>query len=89
MAAYPFTTLQPHLGSVRYDEEFALTVADIPGLIPGAAENRGLGHAFLRHISRAQALVYVLDLSSGLAGNEGPRPWEQLASLQVCLALHH
>ena len=84
VAPYPFTTLQPHLGSVQYEAELSLTIADIPGLIPGAAYNRGLGHSFLRHISRAKALIFVLDISSGLAENkEGPRPWEQLALLQV------
>ena len=86
VAPYPFTTLQPHLGSLQYEAELSLTIADIPGLIPGAAYNRGLGHSFLRHISRAKALIFVLDISSGLAENkEGPRPWEQLALLQVRL----
>lgn len=84
VAPYPFTTLRPHLGSVQYDWGFSLTVADIPGLIPGAAENRGLGHAFLRHVSRARALVFVIDVSAGLPPNkEAPRPWVQLAGLQV------
>ncbi len=84
MASYPFTTLQPHLGAVNVGEEVTLTVADIPGLLPGAARNRGLGHAFLRHISRARALVYVVDASGGLGEDgESPRPWEQLQNLQV------
>jgi len=84
VAPYPFTTLQPHLGAVSVGEEVSLTVADIPGLLPGAARNRGLGHAFLRHISRARALVYVVDASSGLGDDKAsPRPWEQLQSLQV------
>ena len=48
VGAYPFTTLQPQLGSVQYDDGSSTTVADIPGLIQGAHENRGLGHAFLR-----------------------------------------
>jgi len=63
IAGYPFTTLEPHLGVVRFrDHEFVL--ADIPGLIEGAAEGRGLGHQFLRHVERARVLVIVLDLAS-------------------------
>jgi GTP-binding protein len=63
IADYPFTTLEPHLGVVRFqDHEFVL--ADIPGLVEGAAEGRGLGHTFLRHVERARVLVILLDLAN-------------------------
>jgi GTP-binding protein len=62
IADYPFTTLEPHLGVVRADDETNFTVADIPGLVEGAAEGKGLGHQFLRHITRARALVILVEL---------------------------
>ena len=62
IANYPFTTLEPNLGVVRFrDHEYV--VADIPGLIEGAAEGKGLGHEFLRHVERARVLVLLLDLA--------------------------
>jgi GTP-binding protein len=62
IADYPFTTLSPNLGVAGEDERFV--VADVPGLVEGAHEGRGLGHRFLRHVSRCRALVLVVDLSS-------------------------
>ena len=63
IADYPFTTLEPNLGVVRLDDDFEMVVADIPGLIEGASEGRGLGHQFLRHVERARVLVVLIDLA--------------------------
>lgn len=84
---YAFTTLRPNLGNLNYDE-FSVKVADIPGIIKGAHENRGLGHAFLRHIERTKVLAYVVDLAAALDGRKGIPPWEQLRDLILELELY-
>ncbi|KAG9301314.1 hypothetical protein G9A89_004066 [Geosiphon pyriformis] len=75
IAPYPFTTLNPFIGTVDYYDKYQLTVADIPGLIKGAHKNIGLGHSFLRHVERSKVLVYVIDLAS-------PAPWEDFNVLR-------
>jgi len=77
VASYPFTTMQPHIGMVAYEDFTQIAVADIPGLVPGAHKDIGLGSDFLRHIERCACLAYVIDLSLS------DEPWRQIESLNV------
>lgn len=78
IADYPFTTLTPHIGIIEHEDYTRTTVCDIPGIIEGAHENAGLGHAFLRHIKRCKALAYVIDM----AGLDGRKPWDDYRQLR-------
>ena len=78
VAAYPFTTLHPIVGVMELPGYRRLTIADIPGLIEGAHRGLGLGHEFLRHITRCRVLVFVTDV----AGSEGRNPIEDLQNLR-------
>ncbi len=76
IANYPFTTLEPNLGVVRVDNDTNFVVADIPGLIEGASEGKGLGHEFLRHIERSRVLCVMVDLAP--VDGVGPEEQEQI-----------
>ena len=84
VAPYPFTTLHPVIGVVEFSGYRRATIADIPGLIEGAHRNLGLGHDFLRHITRCHVLLFVVDV----AGSEGRNPIEDLQNLRREIALY-
>jgi GTP-binding protein len=84
IAPYPFTTLHPQIGIVEYRDFKRLVVCDVPGLIEGAHQNVGLGHAFLRHIERCKILVLLLDM----AGTDNRAPWDDYAQLLKELELY-
>lgn len=83
-APYPFTTLHVNVGVIEYPDDKALAMADIPGLIEGASENKGLGHRFLRHIERCRALLFIIDM----AGVDQRDPREDFRHLLKELALY-
>ncbi|ALJ56631.1 GTPase Obg [Candidatus Xiphinematobacter sp. Idaho Grape] len=84
IASYPFTTLHPVVGVVKLPDYHQITVADIPGLIEGAHANKGLGHAFLRHILRCKVLLFVVDM----AGSDGRNPLKDFRVLRKEVGLY-
>jgi GTP-binding protein len=84
VAPYPFTTLNPIIGTVIFEDWTKIRVADIPGIIEGAHKGVGLGYAFLRHIERSRGLVYVIDMS----GIDGRDPWDDFNGLRDEIELY-
>ena len=84
VAPYPFTTINPIIGTLQYEDFNRIKIADIPGLIDGANEGIGLGHHFLRHIERAKFLVFVIDI----AGTDERCPIDDFINLKKELKLH-
>ncbi len=85
VAPYPFTTLNPVIGTLQFDDDTRARIADIPGLIDGAHTGAGLGHDFLRHIERTRVLVFVIDM----AGIDGRHPADDFSGLLHELAAYN
>lgn len=77
-APYPFTTLKPNLSFIEFDDYSRVYLADIPGIIPDAHADRGLGLSFLKHVERSSTLIYIIDIS----GEEGRDPYEDFLTLR-------
>jgi len=84
IASYPFTTLNPIVGTILYPDFSQLRVADVPGIIEGAASGVGLGIDFLKHIARSRVLVYVIDM----AGTDNRQPWDDYLTLRREIEQH-
>jgi len=78
IASYPFTTLNPMVGTIVYDDWAKVTMADVPGIIEGASKGVGLGLEFLRHLERSKVLIYVIDM----AGTDARDPWDDYEILK-------
>jgi GTP-binding protein len=88
VADYPFTTLYPNLGVVSTEAHHSFVIADIPGLIEGAADGAGLGAQFLRHLQRTRLLLHLVDISPMEGGVEGASPVEQVRAIEHELGKH-
>ena len=77
IASYPFTTINPMVGTIEYDDFAQIRMADVPGIIEGASRGVGLGLAFLKHLERSRVLVYVIDM----AGTDNRTPWDDYKTL--------
>ncbi len=85
IANYPFTTLNPLVGTIQYPDFSQLRVADVPGIVEGAASGVGLGVGFLKHIARSRVLVYVVDM----AGTDNREPWKDFLALRKEISQHN
>ncbi|XP_068223417.1 GTP-binding protein 10 homolog isoform X2 [Palaemon carinicauda] len=72
IASYPFTTMQPNIGTIEYPDKRRISIADLPGLIEGAWANMGMGHKFLRHVERTNLLLYIVDINGFKLGPQYP-----------------
>jgi GTP-binding protein len=88
VADYPFTTLYPNLGVVKVENYRSFVIADIPGLIEGAADGAGLGAQFLRHLQRTRLLLHLVDISPMEGGVDGVSPVEQVRAIERELGKH-
>ena len=85
IASYPFTTLNPMVGTIEYDDFAQIRMADVPGIIEGASRGVGLGFDFLKHLERSRVLVYMIDM----AGTDNRKPWDDYKILAAEIAAYN